>query len=269
MLVLPPGPDAGRLAQTVMLARDPLGVLLALRARFGPVFTTRTTTGPMVVVAAAEELTRLTELDPGSAHAGEARRRVLPQASPRSIFGGDEDAHRAASARAYDVLAPEAIAAVEPDITRIAERHAGSWPRGRPFKLRVRLRDVADEVWVRVVLRPRGEARAEALTRAARQLLRTPGNPPLPPPGERQGLLGPGLTKLVERRLAPFADLVKAEIAERRAGGAAAGGGLLDHFAASDLTPEEVVEELTIVTGAAIEATASGLTSVLERLAHE
>src|SRR5829696_51470 len=92
VLPLPPGPDQGRLAQTIMLSRDPLRVLRGLRARFGPVFTLRTTNGPMVVVGAAEELTVLTELDPGGAHAGEARRRVLPQASPRSVFGGDASA---------------------------------------------------------------------------------------------------------------------------------------------------------------------------------
>src|SRR5215210_5758954 len=172
MLTLPPGPDADRLTQTVMLARDPLRVLRSLRSRFGAVFTIRTTNGPMVVVGAAEELVRLTELDPGSARAGEARRRVLPQASPRSIFGGDEEAHRAASARAYPALTSEAIAAIEPDIAAIAARHAASWPTGRPFKLRVRMRDIADEVWVRLVLRPRDEARVEALTRAARRLLR-------------------------------------------------------------------------------------------------
>src|SRR5215204_3327983 len=140
MLMLPPGPDAGRLAQTVMLTRNPLGVLRAWRARFGPVFTIRTTNGPMVVVGAAEELVRVAELDPGSAHAGEARRRVLPQASPRSVFGGDGEAHGAASARVHDALTPPAVARLEPDITAIAQRHAASWPSGRPFRLRVRLR---------------------------------------------------------------------------------------------------------------------------------
>jgi len=251
-----------------MLAGDPLRVLRALRSRFGPVFTVRSTNGPMVVVGAAEELVRVTELDPGSAHAGDARRRVLPQASPRSVFGGDDEAHRAASSHVHDALTPTAIAAIEPDIAAIAEGHAASWPKGRPFKLRVRMRDLADEVWVRLVLRPSTEARTVELTRAARHLLRTPGNPPFPPPGERQGLLGPGVTRLVERRLEPFADLVKAEIGDRRARGGPSGEGLLDRFAATDLTPEGVVEELTIVTGAATEATASGLTSVLERLAH-
>jgi len=251
-----------------MLTRDPLRVLRGLRDRFGPVFTIRSTNGPMVVVGAAEELARLTELDPGSARAGEARRRVLPQASPRSVFGGDDERHLAASARIAGALTPDLIAPLEAEMAAIAERHAASWPARRPFQLRVKLRDVADEVWVRLVLRPRDEARATALIRAARHLLRTPGNPPFPPPGDDQGLLGPATTRLIERRLAPFADLVRAEIVERRAAGATADDGVLARFAASDLEPQDVVEELAIVTGAAIEATASGLTSVLERLAH-
>src|SRR5215203_4980376 len=151
-LALPPGPATGRLAQTVMLARDPLRVLRTLRSRFGPVFTILTTNGPMVVVGAATELDRVTELDPGSARAGAARRRVLPQASPRSVFGADDEAHRAASARVRDALTPESITPLEPHMGAIAERHAGAWPTRRPFQLRVALRDIADEVFVRLVL---------------------------------------------------------------------------------------------------------------------
>src|SRR4051794_30165343 len=101
MLRLPPGPEMGRVAQSAMLARDPLGTLRGLRERFGPVFTVRSTNGPMVVVAAAEELARVTELDPGGAHAGEARRQVLPQASPRSVFGADDEPYVAAVARMH------------------------------------------------------------------------------------------------------------------------------------------------------------------------
>src|SRR5215213_7811628 len=116
MLPLPPGPGQNRLSQTVMLSRDPLGVLRQLRSRFGPVFTIRTTNGPMVVVGAAEELTRVTELDPDSARAGEARRRILPQASPRSVFGGDDEAHRQASVRVREALTVEAVERLEPEI---------------------------------------------------------------------------------------------------------------------------------------------------------
>jgi cytochrome P450 len=263
---LPPGPTTGRLSQTIALARDPLGVLRALRGRFGPVFTVRTSNGPIVVMGAPEELDRLLRLDPDGARAGEARRRVLPQASPRSLFGGDGAAHRAAGAHLHESLEPEAIARLEPQMAALAERHAAAWPSLRPFKLRVRLRDLADEAWVRLILQPR---RVEPMVRAARHLLRTPGNPPLPPPGEGQGLTGRLTTQLLHARLEPFARLVREEIAERRAGAIQGNGGLLDRFAATELTPQDVVAELAIVTAAATEATASGLTSVLERLVHE
>jgi hypothetical protein len=121
---------------------------------------------------------------------------------------------------------------------------------------------------VRLVLRPGDEARVGAMARAARHLLRTPGNPPLPPPADGQGLMGTPTTRLLERRHAPFAELVKTEIRERRQNGGAGDDGLLARLAATDLDPEDIVEELTILTAAATEATASGLTSVLEHLAH-
>jgi cytochrome P450 len=250
-----------------MLARDPLKVLRRLRDEYGPVFTVRSANGPMVVVGAAEEVARVTELDPGGARAGEARRRVLPQASPRSVFGGDDEAHRAASGRVREALSLEAIARVEPQIAALAERRAAAWPTGRPFQLRVRMRDLAAETFVRFVLRPSGEDRAVALTRAARHLLRTPGNPPFPPPAA--GLLAPTTARLLERRLAPFARLVREEIEERRAHGAADGGGVLASYAASGLEPQAAVDELTIVAAAATDAGGSGLTAVLEQLLHE
>ncbi len=269
MPTLPPGPTYGRLAQTVLLAKDPLGVMRRTKARFGPVFTLRTTGGaPIVVIAVAEEAARVTALDPGRAHAGAARREILPYASVRSVFGGDDEAHRASRGRVHDLLTPAAVARIEPEIPAIAERHAASWPTGRPFGLRVRLRDIADEVWIRLLLRPHDDARVDAMMRAVRSMLRTPGNPPLPPPGEDTGVMGKISMRLFAQRQGAFADLIKQEIAERRAGADGNGDGLFARFAASDLTPDEVVDELTVVTAAANEAMGTALTSVVERLAH-
>src|ERR671916_2032125 len=110
--MLPPGPSAGPLAQTVALHRDPLGALQRARATHGAVFTLRlATVRPLVVVAAADAVAELAAADPASARAGEARRRILPAPSPRSVFGGDEEAHRAARARIAPALALEAVAA--------------------------------------------------------------------------------------------------------------------------------------------------------------
>jgi cytochrome P450 family 135 len=185
-LILPDGPREGRFAQTVAIHRDPVGVLRAHQRRFGDVFTINLLTpGPAVVIADAALAAGLPESDPAGSHAGEARRAVLPMASPRSVFGGDEDAHDAAQAQQRPWFAhprPEAIAA-------IAERHVARWPRGRPFRLLPRMRALADEVFVREALGLDGE-RADALVHAIGGLLWTPGNPPVTIPAPEQGLMG-------------------------------------------------------------------------------
>jgi cytochrome P450 len=178
-----------------------------LRARqleFGDVFTIRLLTArPVVVAAAPESVDELLEADPASAHAGEARRGVLPFASPRSVFGGDEEAHRAASSRVEPSLSAEAIGGQLEEMVAIASRHAAQLPRGRPFRLLTRMRAVTDEIFIKLVLGVRDERLATRLTAAVRHLLRTPGNPPTTLPGPGDGLAGALGQRLFERRQAP------------------------------------------------------------------
>ena len=69
-------------------------MLRRCRARYGPVFTLRfSTVGPVAVVADSSSVVELLGSDPDYAHAGEARRSILPQASPDSSFGADEVKH--------------------------------------------------------------------------------------------------------------------------------------------------------------------------------
>ncbi|MBE2316521.1 cytochrome P450 [Solirubrobacter sp. CPCC 204708] len=165
-MTLPPGPDPPALAQAVAYHRDPLGVLLRARARYGPRFTLRVTK-PIVLVS-----------DPAvmaDANAGAARRAVLPLASPRSLFGADGAEHTAERARwenRFHQISDDAIA-------EIAERHIAAWPRGRPFRLLERMRDIASDVFGRLILRADDP---DAYVAAVRRMLRTPGNPPLPVP---------------------------------------------------------------------------------------
>src|SRR4051812_11607296 len=108
--MLPRGPATGPLAQTFALHRDPLGMLRAARGAYGDTFTIRLATArPLVVVAAADEVAGLLGADPATAHAGEARRRILPAASPRSVFGGDGAAHAAARGHIAGALSPAVI----------------------------------------------------------------------------------------------------------------------------------------------------------------
>jgi cytochrome P450 len=171
---------------------------------FGDVFTIRLLTArPVVVAAAPESVAGLLAADPDTAHAGEARRSVLPFADPRSVFGGDEAAHRAASAHVAPTLSRQAVDEHREEMRAIATRHAAKLPRGRPFRLLERVRDVTDEIFVRLVLGVRDDHLARRLIEAVRGMLRTPGNPPLTLPGPGDGLVGALGQKLFERRQAP------------------------------------------------------------------
>ncbi|MEA2287775.1 MAG: cytochrome family [Solirubrobacteraceae bacterium] len=251
-MLLPPGPSAGPLAQTVALHRDPLGTLRRAQTRHGDVFTIRLLTArPIVVVAAPEEIGPLLNADPGAARGAVA-----------GLFAPDEvDRRRAA-------------------IEAIGAEHAARWPRGRPFRLLPRMRTLVDDVFVRLVLGVSDDARARAITAALRRMLWTPGNPPVSLPGEGDGLLGVVATAAFERRQAPLARLLAAEIDERRRGpgggagtrtgtGAAhTGGDVIAAMARAepDAPTDAMVEEVIALLLAAQEPPAAALTWLLDRI---
>jgi cytochrome P450 len=267
--VLPAGPAAPPLVQTIAYHRDPLGVLRRARARYGPVFTLRfALKGPVVFVAAPEAVAGLLASDPDRARAGEARRTILPQASPRSPFGADGAAHRATRQRMAPAFAPDALAATGPLLRAIAVEHAQRWPVGRPFRLLPRMRTLAIDSFIRTVLAIPDGPRRQALVLAVRRLLWTPGNPPLPLPGDGDGVAGAAGNAVFARRRAPAARLLTQEIERRRAAGAA-GGDLLDRLVAAEpgADPEAIVDELLVVLMAAQEPPGIALTNVVLELA--
>ncbi|MGD9735596.1 MAG: cytochrome P450 [Solirubrobacterales bacterium] len=270
---LPPGPAGPTLAATVRFQRDPLAVLLRAREEFGPVFTLQTTfAGPIVAVAEPAAVVDLLGADPAAARAGEARRAILPQASTRSVLGGDDSVHRAHRAALAATFTPEPMERRREAIAALARRHAAAWPRDRPVQLLSRMRTLVDDVFVRVVLGIRDEDRARATIRALGAMLRTPGNPPLPPPGPDQGLPGALGQRLFERRRRRLAAPLEAEIAARRGRGER-GGGDRDAIAAllaADPQPAaaEIVEELVTLMMAGQEPPAIALAWTLDRLAR-
>jgi cytochrome P450 len=214
---------------------------------FGDVFTIRLLTArPTVVAAAPEAVAELLEADPESAHAGEARRSVLPFASPRSVFGGDGAAHDEAEAHVAPALSRAAVDARRGEMEAIATRHAEALPRGRPFRLLERVREVTDEIFVRVVLGVRDEDLVARLVGSIRHLLRTPGNPPVTLPGPGDGLVGALGQKLFERRQAPALAALTDAVGD-----------------------EAYAEELMSLVMAAQEPPAIALTWALDRLGRE
>jgi cytochrome P450 len=270
----PPGPDANVLTQTVAFHRDPLGFLQQAQAEFGDVFQVRLLTArPTFVVAAPEAVESLLGSDPERAHAGEARRAVLPFASVRSVFGGDAGAHGSARARIAPAFAPEVIDSRRGQIAAIAERHAAGWPLGRPFRLLSRLRTLCDEIFVRLVLGVRDEEIAGELTEAIGRMLRTPGNPPVTLPGKGDGLMGELGNALFEQRQTPVVAALYRAVEARRAE-AADGNDEVDVLGCmvgdeADLTTEQIVDELVSLLMAAQEPPSIALAWILDRLARD
>jgi cytochrome P450 len=266
---LPNGPRMGRLAGTVRFHRDPLGFLRRCRRDFGDVFTIRlTTAGPVVVICDPSSIEALADSDPGPTHAGEARRGVLPMASPLSVFGGDGAEHDGARERIVAAFAPRAIEASAGAIAEIIARQVESWPRGRPTRLLPLMRRLADEIFVRVVLGV-DDPHAAELVQAIGRLLYTPGNPPVTVPGPEDGLLG-GLVDLVyKHRRAAIARLIAQELQERRMH--EPGRGVLGLLIAEEpqRQDERMVDELLALLMAAQEPMAAALTWLTLRFGSE
>jgi cytochrome P450 family 135 len=265
---LPPGPSAPPGIQTLLFARDPLGVLRRCRARYGYVFTLRLSPlGEVVVVSCGDAIEPLLEADPDYVHAGEARRTVLPQASPGSSFGADAAAHRAARERIRAPLAAQVIDARGDLLAQTIEAHLATWPTLRPFRVLSRMRSLSEEVFIRLGLGIDEPPRIAALRLALGRALRTPGNPPALPRERDEGLIGAVLHRVAARRLRPVKELLVDEIGKRRRGGDRPSPGILGRAAAdSTRTPDELAEELIVVLAAAQEPPAIAATWLLERL---
>jgi len=273
----PPGPGGGVLTQTIAFHRDPLEFLRRQQEELGDVFQIRLLTArPTFVVTEPAAVESLLGADPERAHAGQARRAVLPFASDRSVFGGDADAHRAARARIAPALAPDSIDARREEMTAIAERHASQWPLGRPFRLLSRLRTLCDEVFVRLVLGVRDEEIAAELIEAIGRMLRTPGNPPVTLPGRGDGLMGELGQALFEQRQAPVAAALGRAVEARRAdaGRNSEDGDEVDVLGCmvaddAELSTEQIVDELMSLLMAAQEPPSIALAWILDLLARQ
>jgi cytochrome P450 family 135 len=273
--VLPPGPDLDPLLQGTLFHRDPLGVLMRCRARYGDVFTLSLPTARrLVIVAHPDAVAVVAGADPAVATTGAGRRRLLGPASPRSVLGADREWHRVARAAVEPAFTPEALERHRDAMAALAAEHVARWPRRRPFRLLPRVKTLADDVFIRLVLGVRDQQRADALVAAIRYMLSSPGTPPLPITSGDRGLLGLVGERLYRRRRAPVQRLLLDELAARRARGSSADGDvdvLSCLLRAEDpvRSDADIVEEVVPLLMAGQEPAAVGLTWLLDRAARE
>ena len=104
--------------------------------------------------------------------------------------------------------------------SQLAEEHVRSWPIGRPFRLLEAMRALCSDITVQLVLGVTDPHRRDQLAAAIRQMLNTPGNPPLPLPGDHDGpggMAGRLGERLFQRRSAGVRRLLMDELSQRHA----------------------------------------------------
>jgi cytochrome P450 len=222
--------------------------------------------GWLVYVADPAEIKRVFTGDPKRFHAGEANALVLERVlGKHSLLVLDEEEHLAERKRLLPHFHGDSVRRYADTMAEIAAAEVESWPVGRPLKMRPAMQRIGLEVILHAVIGVTDQPRLARL----RQLLPRVSSPPLIvqlmmfwPALER---VGPW--KRYARMLEETDRLLYEEIAARRAD--PSGEAILALLVANtDLSDEQLRDELITLLIAGHETSATGLAWALERLAR-
>ncbi len=150
---LPEGPRDSSSLQTLRLLRDSTSYLRELRERYGGVFTLRPLHSPALVVVCDPALVRVIFMgDPATLHAGAANRILEPASGPNAVLFLDEEEHLARRRLLGPSFQDTNLRSYLGLIETLVQGELDSWPLGQPIALHPRLRDLATDVMLRVVL---------------------------------------------------------------------------------------------------------------------
>jgi cytochrome P450 len=260
--------------QALRLARDPIGYLDGLQARYGDAFTIPVPLfGKIAYFAHPDAVKDLFRGDPTAFHAGEANEGPLgPVLGTNSVIVLDEDAHM----RERKLLLPPFHGDRMHEYARIfadtAAAEVGRWPVGEPFALRPRMQALSLEVLLRSVLGVTDEARLAEYHRRVSHMMKV-SNAIVWVQALRRDLGRWSPWGRFVRARAEFDELVHEEIDRGRADPRLAERedvlSLLLQARREDgspMTREELRDELVTVILAGHETTATGLSWFFERV---
>lgn len=272
--MLPPGPRAPALWQTLRFLRDPLSFVTRFQPRYGDIFSVPFPYFGKVVFLTSPELVKEAFTgSPAVLHAGEANKTVLgPALGPHSVLTLDDAPHLQQRKLLLPPFHGERIRRYGEVIEEMTRRDMATWPVGRTFALRPHTQRITLAVILRAVFGIEDPARVER----ASALIDTFSDRVTPIsnfPGLRRDL-GP---------LSPWRRFLRArdeldaflyeEIALRREEAEHEDRDdvlslLLGarHDDGSPMSDEELRDELLTVVGAGHETTATALAWAMERL---
>jgi len=271
---LPPGPPYPRALQTLGWWQRPVAFLERCRKRYGKRFTIRLLgPPPFVMLSDPDEIKELFTASPEVLHPGEGARILEPVVGRNSVILLDEERHLEQRKLMLPAFHGERMERLTGLMTEVAEREAARWPLDRPVALHPRLQGLTLEIILRAVFGldpgPRLEALREKLTAILDLGVRPMGLLPF-----MQRDLGP-LTHYARfvRMREETDELLFELIAERRAEGSERDDVLAmlleaRHEDGSEMSVQELRDELMTLLVAGHETTASELAWAFERLAR-
>ena len=281
---LPPGPQYPALIQGVAMWTRPLASLERYRAKYGKRFTIRLPfTAPFVLHTEPEHVKEIFTAPPDVLHPGEGARVLEPIVGMNSVILLDGDAHMEQRKLMLPAFHGERMERLTDLVTRVTSEEVASWGRAE-VELHPRVQSLTLEIILRAVFGLDPGPRLDALREELSRLLAFGDSPLTLIPGptdpevrERQmrrfNSVGP-LKGFMEIR-SRIDERIFELIAERRAEGASDRDDvlamLLDarHEDGSEMSEQELRDELMTLLVAGHETTASTLAWAFERLVRE
>src|SRR2546423_1794483 len=272
---LPPGPRAPRAVQTLGWWTRPHAFLERCRARYGKRFTIRLLgTPPFVMLSEPDELKQLFTAAPDVLHPGEGARILEQVVGTNSVILLDEDAHLEQRKLMLPAFHGEKMQRLTRLMQEVTEREVAGWPTATATSFHRRLQALTLEIILRAVFGLDVGARLDAMRERLTEILDIGARPlAMLPQFQRDFPWSREWSRFLRLR-EETDELIFDLVAERRRDPADRDdvlAMLLDarHDDGTEMSPEELRDELMTLLVAGHETTASELAWAFERLPRE
>jgi cytochrome P450 len=277
---IPPGPPYPAPVQAIGFWSRPLPFLERCRARYGKRFTIRLPLAPpFVMISDPDEIKQVFTAPPDVLHPGEGARVLEPVVGSHSVILLDESAHMEQRKLMLPAFHGERMERLADLITEVAEREIAGWPGDEAIRLGPRMQRLTMEIILRAVFGLDPGPRLDGLRERLTAMLSFGDRPisllPLDPEGPVSAALRRFGPFAVYRRMQEEADeLLLGLIDERRSEHADRDdilSMLLDarHEDGTEMSAQELRDELMTLLVAGHETTASTLAWTFERLVRQ
>jgi cytochrome P450 len=276
MKQLPPGPPDLPLLQMVATWTRPTASLQRARQKYGKRFSVRLPfQPPFVILSDPADIKELLTAPPDVIHPGEGARILEPVVGRKSVILLDEDEHLEQRKLLLPAFHGERMQRLVGLMSELTERELDGWPTGQSLRLHPRLQRLTLEIILRAVFGLDEGTELDELRDALNGVLAFAENPLSVLPSLREKLSWWGPVREFDRIAKRTDELMYALIDERRAAGDTGREDILAtlltarHEDGSEMTPQELRDELMTALVAGHETTASELAWAFERLARE